>query len=1453
VIDAGPTVVEDCLERDQRGAVRPAGPRCDIGSVEFGAIFPDAPAEVPSAPGEIATRVGDSSIGLAWQPPADDGGAPITGYLVAIDPTPADGAPIVSFSEPRGVITGLTNGIEYTFTVRAVNQVGPGSASGSISATPEFLWQAVGLEGSGHGRSARWDPPGLTRTALGSMLASEVVPHGITHGSDGRWVAVGRLGRVSFSDDGRSWQDTSVGVPTTQSLMAVADDGAGRWVAVGYGGTVLTSTDGEVWATASAPSGSYLDVAYGGGRWVAVGLNGLIATSTSGTSWTAAGYPHTGTVRTVAFGGGSWVAAGDGGQVATSSNGTSWSAASFPTGDAVSGIAHGDGRWVAVAAPRRVLSSIDGGSTWQPTALPSLTQGSLLAVHHRDGIWLAVGGRIGLRSTDGVTWTVTRSEFGGPSYHDLDASRELQQPPPPLPPVDPDPEPEEIDARLVGLEVNQAVQDWRNSLPLFSEKATAVRAFVEVPDATTPIQLTGVLRGYRLGQELPWSPLAPVNAAGAIAAGTDVVSRRAELDASLNFRLPFSWLNGDLELAFETPGATLACQEQAPPTSTCRANVSFQRSGTLDATLVDVGWRATAEDPVIRPTAVDLEEQKVRLRETFPLSRYAQNSRRLATPFDAKPTDGEVNAALRAQRELDGCRTADGCTRIYSGFLIGSGGGLASGAVSMSWASGSQASTARNHARNRVPHEIAHNLGVPHVVNASNGLDDDGRKQGWCSETASATAIDWPHTTTLGTTVRPTLGPMAPTNSQVWGLVPRFLQTDARLALVDPSTTFPMMSYCTTLLAGQGRWVSSPTYLTLQERIGSWSPSGSSATPAAPAAAGADDRVDQLLVRVTVPLEDGAEIETVAFDPVLRASLAPPAVPASGDYELILRGDDGEPIVSVPFDVEELHADGGDDPGIGQAIVAVAVPDEPVGRIEVVEVDEVVGAIDASPAVPTVTIDTPVAGSTVGQDGSVQVSWTGTDEDGDDLSYSVRVSTDDGDSWQTLAVDLTATELEVPLPQLRATTTARLQVIASDGVHSSYDEVAPVTIVDVPPQVSIVQPIAGQTFAGEQLLALSALASDPEDGELDGDAVRWTSDLDGPLGSGAEATVAAAGLSEGEHELTVTATDTAGASTAATVRVFVSRVYAPLASEPLPVGEPASLQVVDAAASVSTDEPFDVTLQIVDAVGDHVDAAGIEVALTQLGGNPRLASPTPTATSDASGVARFDGLRFAGSGGSVLLEATADGLPAVLLGMEVDGDDPPPSPVLDCDLVTPASFADVPPASTHAATIGCLAAIDVLRGRGDGTFAPAETLTRGQAASLVFRSLQAAGLPLQEADQPAFGDVAGSVHAGTIGALAGLEIVQGRTATTYEPSAPVTRAQLISLIVRASAALGVDTTPVPPPYTDVAGSVHADNIGWAADVGIAQGFADGTFGPSRSVTRAQSASFVVRWLSTIER
>jgi hypothetical protein len=74
---------------------------------------------------------------------------------------------------------------------------------------------------------------------------------------------------------------------------------------------------------------------------------------------------------------------------------------------------------------------------------------------------------------------------------------------------------------------------------------------------------------------------------------------------------------------------------------------------------------------------------------------------------------------------------------------------------------------------------------------------------------------------------------------------------------------------------------------------------------------------------------------------------------------------------------------------------------------------------------------------------------------------------------------------------------------------------------------------------------LSVYASDPEDGILDGAQVVWTSDRDGKLGVGASLVVAPAGLSEGLHQLTAAATDSAGHQAAASVNVTVKHNDAP--------------------------------------------------------------------------------------------------------------------------------------------------------------------------------------------------------------------------------------------------------------------------------------------------------------------
>ena len=63
-----------------------------------------------------------SATSVSWTPPAFDGGSPITSYKIAVQPGTQFGS--ASGTETSGVVSNLTNGVTYTFTVRATNAEG---------------------------------------------------------------------------------------------------------------------------------------------------------------------------------------------------------------------------------------------------------------------------------------------------------------------------------------------------------------------------------------------------------------------------------------------------------------------------------------------------------------------------------------------------------------------------------------------------------------------------------------------------------------------------------------------------------------------------------------------------------------------------------------------------------------------------------------------------------------------------------------------------------------------------------------------------------------------------------------------------------------------------------------------------------------------------------------------------------------------------------------------------------------------------------------------------------------------------------------------------------------------------------------------------------------------------------------------------------------------------------
>ncbi len=91
---------------------------------------------VPGAPTIGAATAGNAQATVTFTAPASDGGSAITGYTVSSNP-PGGVDSNAGSTGLSHVITGLTNGTAYTFTVRATNANGTGPASGaSNSVTP---------------------------------------------------------------------------------------------------------------------------------------------------------------------------------------------------------------------------------------------------------------------------------------------------------------------------------------------------------------------------------------------------------------------------------------------------------------------------------------------------------------------------------------------------------------------------------------------------------------------------------------------------------------------------------------------------------------------------------------------------------------------------------------------------------------------------------------------------------------------------------------------------------------------------------------------------------------------------------------------------------------------------------------------------------------------------------------------------------------------------------------------------------------------------------------------------------------------------------------------------------------------------------------------------------------------------------------------------------------------
>jgi len=165
----------------------------------------------------------------------------------------------------------------------------------------------------------------------------------------------------------------------------------------------------------------------------------------------------------------------------------------------------------------------------------------------------------------------------------------------------------------------------------------------------------------------------------------------------------------------------------------------------------------------------------------------------------------------------------------------------------------------------------------------------------------------------------------------------------------------------------------------------------------------------------------------------------------------------------------------------------------------------------------------------------ITVSWEASDLDGDALFTTLRYLPDGNAHSVPLVVNTTASEHTVDLTELPQFVPGRgcFELLVTDGFRTTTLRTPPLNgpggyegVGGAAPFVELYFPDDGTSFNKGANVILHSSGWDLEDQALNGASVVWTSDLDGNLGSGRRFIVS--DLSVGTHQLTVTASDSAG-------------------------------------------------------------------------------------------------------------------------------------------------------------------------------------------------------------------------------------------------------------------------------------------------------------------------------------
>lgn len=145
----------------------------------------------------------------------------------------------------------------------------------------------------------------------------------------------------------------------------------------------------------------------------------------------------------------------------------------------------------------------------------------------------------------------------------------------------------------------------------------------------------------------------------------------------------------------------------------------------------------------------------------------------------------------------------------------------------------------------------------------------------------------------------------------------------------------------------------------------------------------------------------------------------------------------------------------------------------------------------------------------------------------------------------------------------------------------------------------------------------------------------------------------------------------------------------------------------------------------------------------------------------------------------------------------------------------------------------------------DGNVRPQGNITRAETAAIFFRLLKEEVRSENLSKHNDFADVTeDSWYNTAVSTMAGMNILKGRTANSFVPQAPITRAEFAAICARFDSGKAEENNS----FTDISGHWAEKEIERAATLGWVSGYTDGSFHPDAPITRAEAMTLINRVL-----